>query len=202
MFVKKTSGQLLFLSVLLLVGSCSKPVSVQNLPDRHELEMLIVKEIEPPFANFDTLILVAYRPFICGSPQAGADYLNRIYVPGTDSVVYLNELKRKIKRTVILDSDSSEMERAEKAINNFVDLSRSAKEYDAYLRNKLSLETAGELLSNDSVKIIHTYHHVDSLITIEKLFVYRHSKWTSGIIKQKLMTRDTIKGNSWTNKPR
>ncbi len=186
----------IFLLILTFISSqsCTKSISVDNILNRHDLETQIAKDIKVPFDKFDTLILDASPFFLCGtSPPKEILELN--YKPKTDSVIYLQEIKSKIVKPIIITGiKNSDNEEDLMTTKEFVDLQTSWKEYDNYLKNKVILKIDGYLISNDTVSISETFHHFDSLITIEKVFVFNKGNWTSKIIKQNLLTR----GNNYT----
>jgi hypothetical protein len=181
--------QLLILSIFLLY-SCSKSISVRNIQNRHDLENQIVRDIKIPFKNFDTLILDASPPMLCGTPPPSKEFLNTIYQPQTDSIIYLNELKRKLKKQIIIIGKESAEEKQAKSEKTFVNLATSRKEYENYLKNKVLMKMEATVINNDTVQVYEIHQHFDSLITIEKLFVYNNGVWFSKIIKQNQLMRN------------
>jgi hypothetical protein len=176
--------------------SCTKTISVDNIKNIDELEKQISKDLKVPFHNIDTLFLDLSGPVLCGTPAPTKEFVEKIFVPKTDSSVYLAYLKRNLSNStqIIKKLPDKPIFVSSK---EFVDLQSSGKEYDGFLKNKVVLKVDGYLISNDTVSISETFHHCDSLITIEKIFIFNDDRWSSNTVKRTFMTRDYNNNNSW-----
>lgn len=192
--------KILVFTLTILFISCVKPTRLENIENRHELELSIAKGITIPFANFDTVILIKSTNSYCGSPPPSQELLDKIYKPLLDSSIYLNEFRNNVKKTILIstplldDTFDTLMHINLKGNIDSVTRAENGEKCYKFFRNKVYVTTNGELVTNDTVKIHEQFWDNDKYITIVKTFYNTNGKWTS------IVTDKTERKRKWPHR--